>query len=287
MARRGNMKEFNLSIPGLTIACKSWGKDSNPPLLALHGWLDNANTFDGLAPFLDEKFHLIAVDLPGHGLSSHLPDGSHYHFTDGIFAVVNIINALGFGKIHLLGHSMGACLASLVAGVTGDITLSLSLIEGLGPLTSPENSASLQLSDYLKHQILCDKKPVKGYESLEMAAAARAKRGHVSLAIARKLCQRGIKKEEHLYYWQHDRRLLVPSPLRMTEEQVLSCLQNIKAKTCLIWASRGFSFNLETMRTRMGAIKALETHQLTGGHHVHMEKPEKVAALLLQFYRNL
>ncbi|QBR83264.1 alpha/beta hydrolase [Legionella israelensis] len=281
------MKEFNLTIPGLTIACKSWGSPESPPVLALHGWLDNANTFDKLAPFLEKNFYLIAVDLPGHGMSSHLAEGCHYHFIDGIFAVVNIINALGFEKIHLLGHSMGACLASLAGGVAADKILSLSLIEGLGPFTSSPDTANIQLSDYIKHQILTDKKPVRGYKSVEKAAEARAKRGHVSIEAARILCKRGIKKENHLYYWQHDRRLLIPSPLRMTEEQVLSCLKAIIVKTCLIWASEGYSFNLETMETRMKVVKQLQTHQLKGGHHIHMEKPQEVAKRLLSFYQNL
>ena len=41
---------FDLSIPGFTIACKAWGNANNPPMLALHGWLDNANSFARLFP---------------------------------------------------------------------------------------------------------------------------------------------------------------------------------------------------------------------------------------------
>lgn len=131
------MKTKILSIPGLSIACKVWGNPDNPPILALHGWLDNANSFDDIAEHLQNDYYFIAVDLPGHGHSSHLPPGCIYHFTDGIFTVVEIINALGLNKLHLLGHSMGACLGSLVAGVAPDRFLSLSLIEGLGPFFSP------------------------------------------------------------------------------------------------------------------------------------------------------
>src|SRR5262245_54247330 len=126
------MKTLNLTIPGLTIACKCWGNPQNPPILALHGWLDNANSFDYLAPYLEDQYYLIAIDLPGHGHSSHIAQGAYYHFSDGIFTVIEIINALKLDKVHLLGHSMGACLASLVAGVTPDRFPSLFLIEGLG-----------------------------------------------------------------------------------------------------------------------------------------------------------
>src|SRR5690349_24801058 len=105
------MKTHVLTIPGFSIACKIWGNPDKPSILALHGWLDNANSFTHLAPYLENDFHFIAVDLPGHGHSSHLPEGCNYHFFDGIFIVLKIINALNLDRVHLLGHSMGACLA--------------------------------------------------------------------------------------------------------------------------------------------------------------------------------
>jgi pimeloyl-ACP methyl ester carboxylesterase len=111
------MKAIQLQIPGFTIACKAWGNPEDQPIIALHGWLDNANSFDEIAKRLQDKYYIIAVDLPGHGHSSHLPAGCIYHFTDGIFIVLEILNALKLKKVHLLGHSMGACLGSLIAGV--------------------------------------------------------------------------------------------------------------------------------------------------------------------------
>lgn len=49
-------------------------------MLGLHGWMDNAGTFDRLAPLLSPSIYFVAVELPGHGLSSHLPAGVPYHF---------------------------------------------------------------------------------------------------------------------------------------------------------------------------------------------------------------
>ncbi|WP_298626775.1 alpha/beta hydrolase [uncultured Legionella sp.] len=281
------MNTMELSIPGLTIAYKTWGNPQHPPIVALHGWLDNANSFDYLAQHLQDNYYFIAVDLPGHGHSSHLPLGSNYHFIDSIFLVIQIINALKLNKVHLLGHSMGACLGSLVAGVAPERFLSLSLIEGLGPFSSPEETACKQLSHYL--DVLTQKKikKPKGYPKFDSAALARAIKGYVSLDIAKLLCERGVKEENGLYYWRHDRRLLEPSPLRMTELQILSCLKNIKAKTYLLWASEGFSFDTELMQRRIKTVQNLKIERLDGGHHIHMEKPEIVATLLAEFYSAL
>ena len=42
----------------------------------MHGYMDNAGTFDRLIPLLPDKFYVVAIDLPGHGFSSHVPYGS-------------------------------------------------------------------------------------------------------------------------------------------------------------------------------------------------------------------
>ena len=42
-----------------------WGRPGNTPILALHGWLDNAASFSRLAPLLLDV-DVVAIDLPGH-----------------------------------------------------------------------------------------------------------------------------------------------------------------------------------------------------------------------------
>lgn len=138
--------------------------------------------------------------------------------------------------------------------------------------------------DYLSQK---QSKKAKGYNKFEHAALARSVKGYVSLDIAKSLCERGIQQENGLYYWRHDRRLLAPSPLQMTETQVLSCLTEIKAQTYLIWASKGFSFDSDKMKARIQAVKNIKVERLDGGHHIHMEKPEVISQLLAKFYQSI
>lgn len=277
-------KTFSLSIPGFSIGCKAWGNPELPPMIAIHGWLDNANSFDQIAPFLEPHFYIIAIDLPGHGLSSHLPEGCFYHFIDGIFNVLKIINALGFNQVHLLGHSMGACLASLIGGIVPNQILSMILIEALGPFSSPEESCCEQLAKFQFQQAHLPRKKERPYPSMALAAEVRAANGHLTLKEARILCERGVREENNLFYWRHDRRLLNASPLKMTEKQIISCLTQIKAKSCLIWGEDGFSFGEELVHEREKAVSDLTIYRLQGGHHLHMENPEKVAECIYAFY---
>lgn len=278
------MNEITINIPGFSIKGQTWGNPQNPPILALHGWLDNANSFAPLAPYLQNDFYLIAVDLPGHGHSSHLPEGCNYHFFDGVFIAIELINALNLGKIHFLGHSMGACIGSLLAGVSPKLLRSLYLIEALGPFSAPAETACQQLRNYA-HFISKPSKKARGYADLESAASARAAKGYVSIEIARILCERGVIEKEGKYYWLHDKRLLATSPLRMTEEQILSCLRQIDVKTQLLLTNQGFAFDKELMENRIEAVRGITIKQLTGGHHIHMEEPEVVGQLLADFYR--
>lgn len=268
------------------IAAKSWGNPENPPILAVHGWLDNANSFEPLATFLQQNYYLIAIDLPGHGYSSHLPVGGNYHFIDGLFVIIQILNALNLDKVHLLGHSLGACLVSIVASLVPERVRSLSLIEGLGPLTLPPETAHRQLRHYLDYLINTKTKKPKHYPNIDFAAKARSIKGYVSLEIAKILCERGLVKRRGELFWRHDSRLLTPSPLQMTEDQVLSCLTHIKAKTYLFWASNGFSYHYELMKKRIEAVDDLMIKRLEGGHHIHMEQPKEVAQLLAVLYQS-
>ena len=45
----------------------------------MHGWQDNAGSFDRLIPLLPRNHAYLAIDLPGHGLSSRIPNGMQYH----------------------------------------------------------------------------------------------------------------------------------------------------------------------------------------------------------------
>ena len=65
------LQRISFKVPWGEIAAKAWGPEDGKPFLGLHGWLDNANTFDTLAPLLPENIRFIAIDFPGHGKSSH------------------------------------------------------------------------------------------------------------------------------------------------------------------------------------------------------------------------
>ena len=111
---RGIAGEIRLPAGRGEIAALRAGDPSGPKLLALHGWLDNAASFE---PLFDEfaGFDVVALDLPGHGASSHREAGYDYVYVDWLHDVLDALDALDWQRAHLLGHSMGATIASTLA----------------------------------------------------------------------------------------------------------------------------------------------------------------------------
>ena len=56
------------------------------------GWLDNAGSFDRLIPLITvPSLHLVAIDLPGHGLSSHRPPGTNQIFVNYLADIRRVV----------------------------------------------------------------------------------------------------------------------------------------------------------------------------------------------------
>lgn len=270
-------------VQGRRIAARCWHDPSLPPLLALHGWLDNAATFDRLAPWLD-RYHLVALDFAGHGLSDHRPPGIRYHFVDHVDDVLAVADQLGWAQFTLMGHSMGAGVSTLFAAALPERLHKLVLIEGFGPFTGTPEAAPAILRGALLQKKTFDQPP---RVIADMALAIRARMQGlvpVSEAAARALCERGVEAVPGGYVWRTDRRLRLDSPIRLTEAQVRQYLAAIEAPTLLVAAEQGIPFNQDDYAARIRAHRHLQVVRLPGGHHLHLDGDvEAVAAAIRSF----
>ncbi|NIR31235.1 MAG: alpha/beta hydrolase [Gammaproteobacteria bacterium] len=273
-------QELSLITPDLRLAAQAWGEGDAAPVLALHGWLDNAASFAPLAPWVP-GVRMVALDLPGHGRSEHRPPGILYHFVDFVADVVAAADALAWERFALLGHSLGAAVASFVAAVVPERVSRLALIEGLGPLTAAPADTSAQLAASLRERRRLRDKRLPVYASLEEAARARAAAGQgITLEAAMALAARGTRREADGVRWRSDPRLTVRSPAYLCEEQVLAVLRCIEAPAALIRAGSGIPHTRPFFAERGRQVAHLEVIDLPGGHHLHMETPRAVARAL-------
>jgi pimeloyl-ACP methyl ester carboxylesterase len=285
------MRETAIDIPLGRIAALRWGEQGQPRVLALHGWLDNAASFVPLAGHL-HGIDLIAIDLPGHGRSAHLPPGADYSFALAMHSALDVADALGWERFALLGHSMGAGIASLLAAACPQRVERLVAIEALGALPEAVENTVARLRDAVAAARALPGKRLRIFDSLEPAIRARVN-GHVvrvGEAAARLLVERGVRRVDADagpggWEWSSDPRLTLPTMVRMTEEQVRTLIAGIECPTRVIYADPPQPYLPEPRRSRHVALLPRGTMVvIPGSHHLHMERPADVAAAIGEFF---
>lgn len=278
--------EINLNVDGFKLQGKRWGAPGKLPLLGLHGWLDNAGSFDYLAPLLQDV-DFLALDLPGHGLSSHLSPNEHYRILTLLPVFKKVAEMLEWPQITIIGHSLGSVIGTLLASQEPHLIANLVLIDGIGPLSQELiNTPTESLDATMTNIRRSGKNPPKVYTSIDDAITARQKAGNLSEAAARALVLRGLQETDAGYTWRFDPRLLLPTGQYMSEQEVQDMLRKIKAPTVLIEADHGLLLQHPLVLQRMQQFSQLQHVILPGNHHIHLENPRQVAKVINDFLRN-
>lgn len=275
--------DIRLPARGMVLAGLRWHEGAPCRVLSVHGWLDNAATFCELAPQLP-GCDVVALDLPGHGHSSHRGAGSLQHFVEYVADVIAAMDALGWDSAVLLGHSLGAGVMACVAGAFPERVRALLLVEGIAPQPAPPEKIleSLRAATDAMQRGAGES---AGY--VDMAAAIHARRKGfwpMSDAASQRILARALTRDaEDRLRWHTDPRLRQPSAVRLGEGQVQSLLKSIRAPALLVGAGDGLFATQAAHAARLADIAHLEYVTLAGGHHLHLETETAPAvALALQ-----
>lgn len=111
------------------------GPEGGVPVVFLHGFAGDHETWIGQTIGLETRRRTIAFDLPGHGAALHWPRIGHAGVSAA--AVIASLDGLGIDRFHLVGHSMGGATATIVASKLAETErlASLTLVApgGFGP----------------------------------------------------------------------------------------------------------------------------------------------------------
>ena len=252
---------------------------SGPRVVAVHGWLDNALSFQPMLEFF-APMEFAGLDFPGHGESPPRSPAARYHFDDYVFDVLAVADALGWERFHLVGHSLGGAVASVVSAACPQRVETLSVIEGLGPLTAPPDRTA---EGWRKAVAASRERPRRVHADRDAAIEARRRNSDLSRAAAERLAERGLEAVDDGWQWRHDLRLTWPSSQRYTEPQVLDLLAHIAAPTlCVLSSPRSRVAPSGFIERRLAAVPKLTFREVAGGHHLHMHSPETVANLICE-----
>ena len=257
-------------VNGLQLRGLCWGDPEQPPLLMLHGWLDNAASFSLIAPLLT-NYYAVALDLTGHGQSDRRSADANYHIWDDLPEILAVVEQLGWDNFDLMGHSRGAIIASLLASAMPERVKHLILLDAILPQALAEQEFSQQLRKALQEKpaLLIAKNRV--FSSAEEAAVLRRKRG-LSAHAAQLLSERNLKPCTGGVTWTTDRRLYGASAVKLTAGQSRTVLENLTMPGLLLLDEDGAMASSELLQEVARYSPTISVEYRAGGHHFHMEE---------------
>lgn len=265
-------EEIEFQMPWGKVAGKAWGPPSGRPVLALHGWLDNAASFNQLIPLLPNDLRVICIDIPGHGYSDHFPLEMQYHYIDSLPAIQRLIKQLNWERFYLIGHSLGGGLALLYAEIFPEKVEKLVLLDILRIETTRPATIGIRL-----------RKSTTSILKEEQAIKSGAEKP-CSYEIALKRTKIGDG-----YVFRRDRRLrAAPLDFAPKEDQLVLAKQ-VTAEVLIIKFKNGpyfespqcYSEQIEALKSKS---RKFEYHQVEGYHHAHLTHPKRVAPLISAFF---
>ncbi|RBL89859.1 alpha/beta fold hydrolase [Chitinophaga flava] len=234
-----------------------------PPLILLHGLMTNGLCWTGLAHALEEEYDVIMPDARGHG-SSSTPDHG-YRYEDHANDVAGLIKTLRLPPPLLLGHSMGGMTAAVVASRKPNLLAGLVLADPtfLNPAVQREVRDSDVADQHRKvlnmslEQIIAEARTrhtKRSPETIELFARARLQTSMAAFDV-----------------------LTPPNP------DYRQLVINIDIPGLLVFGDRGVvsaavAEELQRVNSRLQIEQIMEA-----GHSVHMDQPERFAAIVKKF----
>lgn len=277
-------KTINLSIGKIKLIHSE--KRAPMRILCLHGWLDNHASFLPILPHLQD-LECVAIDMVGHGESAHREINSLNHYIDYVRDIKLIMDALGWDQCHLLGHSMGGAIGLLAASALGDRIQSLAMIDILHPSSRKEEDGPKMLKKALNQFSNWDQTQQKVFPTLALAVRARlaASPFPQSKENARLIMQHATEKVATGYRLRSDARLAFRSPLMMSQAQLEMFIKAVEQPVLAILASDGLVHKFQHKDDTLALFQSIQTRNIKGGHHVHMENPREVSVAYLDFLK--
>jgi esterase len=259
------------SVNGLHIHCIEWAREDAQPFILLHGIARTARTFDHLAPHFSDRYHVIAVDMRGHGDSDWDSQGA-YLVEDYVRDIEGLTEQRGLRDIVLWGNSTGGRVAQVFAGRHPE-RVSAVIVEDVGP----ERPAAI--SDRRAKRMREEETGWASHDEL----VARLKRDYPRTAepLLRAFVEDGTRhRADGRLIWKRDPAILngfVPTELWET-------VRRITAPIVYILGGASTIVPQETQARLRETLPQAQIVTLPGlGHYPSDERPQEFLAIVDRF----
>lgn len=273
---------------GLRHHVRSWGNPALPPLVMMHGWMDVSASFQFVVDCFARERHVIAPDWRGFGLTERTREAC-YWFPDYLADLEALLDEMLPGQtIDLVGHSMGANVSMLFAGVRPDRIRKLVNLESFGlPATDPSQAPG-RLREFLDE--LKQAPRLRDYASLaEVAERLRKTNPRLDAAKAAWLAQHwAAQTASGRFELLGDPAHKVVNPYLWRVDESMAVWSEITAPVLLVGAMDDTRWKRyetsDEFKHRLSVVKQLQVVGMPdAGHMVHHDQPARVAELIEAF----
>ena len=264
-----------LTVNGLRLHYLDWGDAGAPPVVCVHGYTSSAQAFNAPARHFQDRFHLIAPDVRGHGESAWSPAGE-YQYRDQVSDLAALVDQLGLGRFTLIGTSMGGIIAMAYAGAHPERLRGL-VINDIGPDVEGGSQRITQMVGSRPEEFatLDDAMAYRRQMSPIVAGRSEEDQRELALGVLRQRPDgRWVWKMDPAYIQQRVQRGAPSRPALWPALERLSC------PTLVVWGTESDVLS-EAQARRM--VKALPRGELVAvpgvGHAPTLVEPVVLAAL--------
>jgi pimeloyl-ACP methyl ester carboxylesterase len=268
-----------------------WGDATAAPVLMLHGAYDHGRMFDDLAPRVAALgYHVIALDLRGHGDSGPLDTGFAWALLNLDLALL-VRDVVGTA-VGVIAHSFGAGQAIGLAGAFPELVRWLVVMDGLGPppdaLAPPDDiRGAIRASAARTDRILFDRHRREWTSLEEMAAYRRSQNPRLSPEWAAHLARYGSRRgPDGGYVWKADPMFGLGVPSEFNIELLAEEQRRVQCPVLVITGSEHDTWRdltPEQEAERVGWLRASHVTVPGTGYYVHIEDPEATLAAIRPF----
>ncbi len=259
---------------------------SDHTLVLVHGFLDFASGWrSAVSSALQQRFHIVAPDMRGHGDSDHIGAGGYYHFLDYVADLRSFVGKLGRGTLSMVGHSMGGSIVGYYAGAFPETLEKVALMEGMGP-PETDTPAPDRVQHWVRGWNRARARKPHLYPSIEAAAEKLRHRDRkLSPKLARKLAEWGTRETDGGRFFKHDPLHLSQGPIPYSVDVALEFWRRITCPVLLVnGADSRMRLGAEEHARRVAGLRDYQEHTIEGaGHMIQRHQPDALAELLLGF----
>jgi pimeloyl-ACP methyl ester carboxylesterase len=263
-----------ITVNGLTLHYLDWGNDGKPPFIMLHGISRTAHTFDHVARRYRRDYHVLAIDMRGHGDSAWDPR-AQYLVEDYVKDLEAFVQQLTLKNLVMMGNSTGGRVVQVMAGLHPDL-VSRIIVEDVGP----ERPAAI--ANGFAQRVQQERAEDTSWASEdELFAQTKKQNAAVSDEILRAYVTSAVKRRaDGRLVWKRDPQL--SKGFVVTE--LWQYISKIRCPTIYVLGGNSTIVPVETQERLKKTIPGVEIVTVPDvGHYPDWEKPAETFAIIDRF----